>query len=104
MMLAHRGLKSWLREKAPSSVLEARYRMRAARKSRDQWLRAAMYKDLERELRALAPERLDAVEISGSQWAHLSWRSHKTFDFPEFDLCDPLNDLPAFDVVVCDQV
>lgn len=72
--------------------------------SHGQWLRAAMYADLERELKALCPQRLDVVEVSGEQWASLPWRSHQTLTFPEFDLCEPPDQLSQFDIVICDQV
>lgn len=63
-----------------------------------------MFSNMERELLELGPEQLDAVEISGASWEYLPWRSHEKLDFPAFDLCRPPADIPAFDVVVCDQV
>jgi SAM-dependent methyltransferase len=92
-------LKRWL---PPAAVDALRRKLRQS--SHKQWLRAAMYKDLERELEALGPRGLDAVEISGAQWEYLPWQSHTTLTFPEFDLCAPPSELAAFDVVVCDQV
>ena len=56
------------------------------------------------ELTALAPEMLDAVEISGRVHEARPWKSYSTLDFPDFDLCNPPDDLPQFDIVLCEQV
>src|ERR1700733_15156392 len=70
-----------------------------------QWLRDVMTPDTRRCFGELGPETLDAVEISGDAWRHLSWRRYEQLDFPEFDLCAPPRDLPGpFGLVICEQV
>jgi SAM-dependent methyltransferase len=63
-----------------------------------------MNRAVEMELENLSPETLDAVEISGRNHADRPWKSYVTYDFPEFDLCNPPPQLPRFDVVLCEQV
>lgn len=73
--------------------------------SRDQWLREVMLADTEREFRELDPAGLDVVEVTGALWADWPWRSRTQFDFPDFDLCAPPDQLPGpFDLVICEQV
>ena len=101
-----RQISESLKGRLPKSVVRAWQTLRfGSTSSHDHWLRVPMYEDLERELRALPAQDLDIVEISGSQWkGRLPWRSHHELTFPDFDLCNPPDDLPTFDVVVCDQV
>jgi SAM-dependent methyltransferase len=47
---------------------------------------------------------LRAAEISGSAHALRPWRSYVSLDYPEFDLCAPLEGRERFDVVICEQV
>src|SRR6476661_2094489 len=60
---------------------------------RDQWLRDVMAPDTERVFESLVPARLEMVEISGANWAHLPWAHRAQLDFPQFDLCDPPDNL-----------
>ena len=70
-----------------------------------QWLREVCWNDMHRTFTHLGPERLDVAEISGAHWAGFGWASHRTLNFPEFDLCEPPSPLPAlFDLVICEQV
>ena len=70
-----------------------------------QWLREVCWNDMHRTFTQLGPERLDVAEISGAHWAGFGWASHRTLNFPEFDLCEPPSPLPAlFDLVICEQV
>lgn len=70
----------------------------------EMWQRAAMNEAIETELRGLGPSGLDAAEISGAGRAALGWRSFTSLDYPDFDLCAPLEEEARFDVVVCEQV
>jgi len=56
------------------------------------------------ELETLSPESLDAVEIGDRNHADRPWNAYVTYDFPEFDLCNPPSQLPQFDIVLCEQV
>ena len=63
-----------------------------------------MNRVITQRLAYLDPSTLDAVEISG--WFHGGhpWKSYRVLDFADFDLCDPPQDIPQFDVVLCEQV
>jgi 2-polyprenyl-3-methyl-5-hydroxy-6-metoxy-1,4-benzoquinol methylase len=47
---------------------------------------------------------LDAVEVSGSAHRDKGWKSYTTLEYPAFDLCNPPQTIPQFDVVICEQV
>ena len=94
-------------------VAGARARLRAirdrvllpeARSGADQWQRVPLNDAVRRHIDALDPTRLTAAEISGDARAGHPWRSFTSLNFPEFDLCAPLDRRPAFDVVICEQV
>jgi len=70
-----------------------------------QWLRDVMHEDTKRVFESLKPVALEVAEVSGLNWTHLPWGRRIQLDFPEFDLCDPPEDLPGpFDLVICEQV
>lgn len=78
---------------------------RRATSGPQQWLRATVTPDTQRTFESLGPSNLDAVEISGANWTDMPWRSHRSLDFPMFDLCAPPEQLPGpFDLVICEQV
>jgi SAM-dependent methyltransferase len=70
----------------------------------DQWQRVVLNEAVGRHLDALGPAGLTAAEISGAAQAGRPWRAFTSLDYPAFDLCAPLEDAPAFDVVICEQV
>ena len=60
---------------------------------------------VDRHLRSLDPERLEAAEISGDAQAGQAWAGFKSLDYPAFDLCAPLAAAAGrYDVVICEQV
>lgn len=76
----------------------------SASTGREQWLRTAMYRSIDARVDAIGPQRLDAVEISGSEHQGHPWHSYTSLAYPEFDLCAEHELLEQFDVVFCDQV
>lgn len=70
----------------------------------DQWQRTVMNRDIGRHLQQLRPRRLDAIEISGDAQKHRAWKSFRSLNYPEFDLCAPVPDTEPADVVICEQV
>jgi SAM-dependent methyltransferase len=70
----------------------------------DQWQRVVLNRAVEAHLRALDPPAKTAVEISGDARARLGWRSFTSLNWPEFDLCAPLEGRGTHDVVICEQV
>jgi SAM-dependent methyltransferase len=70
----------------------------------DQWQRVLLNREVDRNLRALGPERLTAAEISGTAHAGRPWRRYESLMYPQFDLCAPPDARGTFDVVICEQV
>jgi len=60
-------------------------------------------------MKEIAPEQLDAAEISGSSGRAFGFRSHQTFSYPEWNICagpfrDASGQMMTFDVVLAEQV
>ena len=70
----------------------------------DHWQRRELNRAIDRHLRALDTTRLSAAEISGSAHADRPWRAYESLNYPDFDLCAPLERESGFDVVICEQV
>ena len=70
----------------------------------DQWQRVVLNRAVDAHLRALDPPTKTAVEISGGAQARLPWGSFESLNWPEFDLCAPLEGRGTHDVVICEQV
>jgi SAM-dependent methyltransferase len=70
----------------------------------EHWARAVMNRETLRLVTALAPETLDALEISGDRWRDLcEFRSYRSVAFPEYDLCaGALGE--RFDLIFAEQV
>ncbi|GAC1490008.1 MAG: hypothetical protein NVS1B9_11140 [Solirubrobacteraceae bacterium] len=69
----------------------------------EQWQRVMLNRAVDEHIAQLGPERLTAAEISGDAHAVKPWRRHTSLNYPEFDLCAPLEH-GNFDVVICEQV
>jgi SAM-dependent methyltransferase len=68
-----------------------------------QWARVVMNAETDKLIRRLGPADMDALEISGTYWERLGWKSYRSVQFPEFDLTkDVLAD--RFDVILAEQV
>ena len=70
--------------------------------------RKVCYEHCRRLIEELGPSRLDVLEISaGDAWRRLPFRSYRTLDYPEHDICDP-HAAPGldgqFDLIIADQV
>ena len=95
------------------AVLSARARIAALRdrvllpeaaSGQDQWQRVVLNRAVDAHLASLEPATKTAAEISGSAQAGKGWKAFTSLDFPDFDLCAPLEGRGTFDVVVCEQV
>jgi SAM-dependent methyltransferase len=54
-------------------------------------------------LRALQPEAMDALEISGKRWQDFGFGSYRSLAYPAFDICqDRVNE--RYDLVLADHV
>lgn len=63
-----------------------------------------LYEAVERYLEARDTSRLSAAEISGDTYAGRDWSRYVSLNFPEFDICAPVELSERFDVVICEQV
>jgi SAM-dependent methyltransferase len=70
----------------------------------DQWQRVILNRAVDRHIASLGPTSCSAAEISGSTHADKPWKQYVSLNYPEFDLCAPLEGQGPFDVVICEQV
>ena len=70
----------------------------------DVWQRVVLNQAMEARIRSLGPSSLTAAEISGNGREGLGWREFTSLDYPDFDICAPLDGQGPFDVVICEQV
>jgi SAM-dependent methyltransferase len=70
----------------------------------DQWQRVTLNRSVAGHIASLNPTSCSAAEISGSAHADKSWKEYVSLNYPEFDLCAPLDGQGPFDVVICEQV
>lgn len=70
----------------------------------DQWQRVVLYDAVDQHLATLETSELRAAEISGDTYASRDWREYESLNFPDFDLCEPLENPDAHDLVICEQV
>jgi SAM-dependent methyltransferase len=57
-----------------------------------------------RHIASLGPSTLSAAEISGHDHSGRGWGRYVDLNYPDFDLCAPLDETEQFDVVICEQV
>jgi SAM-dependent methyltransferase len=70
----------------------------------DQWQRVPLIAAVDRHIDSLDPPSRTAAEISGEAHASKPWKSFASLNYPEFDLCAPLEGSSTFDIVICEQV
>lgn len=76
-----------------------------ARSGLEQWQRVVLYRSVDDHIERLGPGEMSAAEISGRNHASKPWRSFTALDYPDFDLCAPLDgSRGTYDVVICEQV
>ncbi len=69
----------------------------------DHWVRHVMNERTAEIVRAEHPERLDVLEIGGHEWADFGFKSYRTVDWPEFDICkERLRE--RYDLIIAEQV
>lgn len=72
-----------------------------------QWARVIMDRETQKFVGSLDVGRLDALEISGtadSAWHAAGFRSYRSADYPEYDVCAGPLAREAFDVIIAEQV
>jgi len=69
------------------------------------WSRVVMNAEMRNLVCGLHPEDLDVLEISGTDWKDMNFRSYHDTQYPNYDLCEsPLNGDASFDLIIADQV
>lgn len=62
-----------------------------------------MLRENQAMVRALGPEKLSVLEISGAKWKDYGFGSYRSANYPEYDVCETA--LPeSFDLVIAEQV
>jgi hypothetical protein len=52
---------------------------------------------------SLSPSNLETLEISGSSWSKVPFRSYKSVRYPDFDICESSLE-ETFDLIIAEQV
>lgn len=69
------------------------------------WQRVEMNRAADERIERLGPAGCEAAEISGANHADKPWKRYESLDYPQFDLCAPLDpERGTYDVVICEQV
>ena len=68
------------------------------------WCRVVMNRDTTERVARLDPQQLDALEISGSAWNTMGFRTYRNVGYPQFDICKQIVAHDAFDIVIAEQV
>lgn len=68
------------------------------------WCRVVMNRQTRNFIMARRPEALDALEIGGGDWSYFPFRSYRTVDYPEYDVCERPLALSQWDLVIAEQV
>jgi len=69
----------------------------------NQWARIVMNQETDRLVRTLDWQNASVLEISGQKWKNFGFRSYRSVDFPEHDLCSGALD-EKFDIIIVEQV
>lgn len=67
------------------------------------WCRAVMNAETERVVKQLGPGGLDVLEISGTAWSDLPFRSYESLQWPDFDICKDRSSR-TYDLIIAEQV
>ena len=65
----------------------------------DHWCRVIINRATAAYVAGLKPEMLDVLEISGSAWQSVGFRSYKNVIYPDFDICRQRLTL-TFDLII----
>ena len=68
------------------------------------WMRRIMSQNILEFYNKLNIEKLNALEISGTDNSVYNWKSYTSYSYPEFDLLNPGQIASQYDVVLCEQV
>lgn len=90
----------------PRRLLAGAYRLTfpEAETAAEHWQRKVMNEAIDAYIGSLDPSRCSAAEVSGDTHAGKPWREYRSLNYPEFDVCAPIEEPQKFDVVICEQV
>jgi len=69
----------------------------------DHWCRHVMNSEVNKKVRSLSYKTLDALEVSGSEWRELGFKSYENVSFPDFDICRQTTG-KDYDIIIAEQV
>jgi SAM-dependent methyltransferase len=70
---------------------------------KNHWCRVVMNKVTADRVSVMSPETLDALEVSGSAWESVGFKSYENLTYPNFDICTQT--LPRnYDLIIAEQV
>lgn len=97
-------LKTFFHHKLFSPLVNIKRFSRKLLSQEPHWLRKVMNLGIGKFISELDTEKLDALEVSGTDKSIYNWKSYTSYLFPEFDLLNPKQITEQFDVVFCEQV
>jgi hypothetical protein len=69
----------------------------------EHWARTVMNREVREMISRLYPDNLESLEISGTTWSNMSFKSYKSIHYPDFDICESSLD-EMFDLIIAEQV
>lgn len=96
---------NWVRTTLKNSIPpDRRLRLRKTLGLTEHWCRVVMNREVKKFIESLDCSRLDVLEISGKRENIFSFRSYRTADYPEYDVCAGPLASESFDLVIAEQV
>mgnify|MGYP005752936269 CR=1 FL=1 len=68
-----------------------------------QEIRVVMDRETQSWIEKILTKQMDVLEISGNKWSYLDSNTYKTWNFPDFDICESKTDV-KFDLIISEQV
>ena len=72
--------------------------------SETDWVRVVMNRETEAFVKTLDVSNMDALEISGTAWARVAFRTFQSAYYPEYDVCAGPLAHEAYDIIFAEQV
>jgi SAM-dependent methyltransferase len=100
-----RGIADLLKQRAGLSVSDRARPLFDSLKfgSDKQWCRIVMNRKTKELVSELSPNALSALEISGSHWKSIPFKSYRSVNYPEFNICEDILE-ERFDLIIAEQI
>jgi hypothetical protein len=69
----------------------------------EHWARVVMNREVQEIITRLSPVSLDTLEISGSSWKGVPFRSYQDVHYPDFDICESSLE-QTFGLIIAEQI